>query len=529
MKELYKIQAALIEAVRAYDGQSNIKTLSEVAGLTFSHIFNRTKKSGHSSISQFDPNEDAAVSSRHFLQNNGQEYNSENLVNFIKRNIQDLPSLIIFLIAVEKEVVIAINQQLDQLNKGLSLYEQSGKGHVFHKFLNLEKLLVTFHAIISEHEKEILSSIDELEELSTIKNLQETLTYLLPSDSMSTKKTRNNYKELLEDRKRHMLLYLLKTWYYTSSSSQTHSQNLLVKLEKALNGSDGQGHGADKSKLRIYLKISAASESGASAQPFVMKDGARHLAESIDVANLPEEKREHHKKAEEDLNQVLRESGATMLKEGTYSRFKAIKKPEPNANGGTTSDQFGEGSELIFQIITPEMIMQLAESPWDMICTLASDNKAYVRDMSNHGIIFLKEDRLHYLPAQLTLLHELIHILHNAKGTNRKAISLGDEQLEIEWSTLEEFWTTLGGKISEYVLAKEMLLEPRIPYSVPVVFIAEIHAKDLSAPVTKTVQYRQISKREGKKAAITTEEEIVNMRKIEQESCTRIILLIVSN
>ncbi len=70
------------------------------------------------------------------------------------------------------------------------------------------------------------------------------------------------------------------------------------------------------------------------------------------------------------------------------------------------------------------------------------------------------------VPSAVTMGHELVHALHNSRGTNRGALQVSDDEMEkwksrgIEdkkrWTDAEEYQTIFKGKISEQTLRAQM-------------------------------------------------------------------------
>ncbi|ATB37045.1 hypothetical protein CYFUS_002466 [Cystobacter fuscus] len=65
------------------------------------------------------------------------------------------------------------------------------------------------------------------------------------------------------------------------------------------------------------------------------------------------------------------------------------------------------------------------------------------------SISFTRDKVPFFTPPRIELLHELIHVLHNARGSNREAIRVLSNVEEDAWHNAEEYWTIAGGNISE--------------------------------------------------------------------------------
>ena len=53
-----------------------------------------------------------------------------------------------------------------------------------------------------------------------------------------------------------------------------------------------------------------------------------------------------------------------------------------------------------------------------------------------------------YTPVRIELMHELIHVLHNARGANREAVYMPKDVKGV-WTSAEEYWAIAGGKMNE--------------------------------------------------------------------------------
>jgi len=65
------------------------------------------------------------------------------------------------------------------------------------------------------------------------------------------------------------------------------------------------------------------------------------------------------------------------------------------------------------------------------------------------SISFTRDRAPFYTPARIELLHELIHVLHNARGSNREKVMTLTEDEQRAFKDAEEYWTVAGGTISE--------------------------------------------------------------------------------
>jgi hypothetical protein len=69
-----------------------------------------------------------------------------------------------------------------------------------------------------------------------------------------------------------------------------------------------------------------------------------------------------------------------------------------------------------------------------------------------------------YTPVRIELMHELIHVLHNARGANREAVYMPKDVKGV-WSSPEEFWAITGGKMNEDLFNAEAGLPNRHGHS----------------------------------------------------------------
>jgi hypothetical protein len=80
------------------------------------------------------------------------------------------------------------------------------------------------------------------------------------------------------------------------------------------------------------------------------------------------------------------------------------------------------------------------------------------------GASFGRGRQVFYTPVRIELMHELIHVLHNARGANREIVSLPAEDKNV-WTNAEEFWAIAGGKINENLFNAEVGLPQRHGHS----------------------------------------------------------------
>jgi hypothetical protein len=77
-----------------------------------------------------------------------------------------------------------------------------------------------------------------------------------------------------------------------------------------------------------------------------------------------------------------------------------------------------------------------------------SDERALTKILSG-SLSFDKNCRPFFTPARIELTHEIIHVLHNARGMNRAETRRLLESEQKIWSNPEEWWTIAAGEINE--------------------------------------------------------------------------------
>jgi len=98
-----------------------------------------------------------------------------------------------------------------------------------------------------------------------------------------------------------------------------------------------------------------------------------------------------------------------------------------------------------------------------------------LNNLSYGAILLNPHGQLSYFPAQAVVLHELLHVLHNSRGVNRRHLTNGDGEMvlraiapQYHSSTVggfEEFYSLLLAKVSEYNGIERMGMTCRIVYS----------------------------------------------------------------
>lgn len=105
--------------------------------------------------------------------------------------------------------------------------------------------------------------------------------------------------------------------------------------------------------------------------------------------------------------------------------------------------------------------------------------------------VFDRNGTLTYIPFQLEIEHELIHALHNSRGTNRANIRM-DHDMRRLWSTAEEYWSICCGKTNEWRLADDMGVARRGTHSaLPAAWVIDpLHAAEAKITLNKLNIYK---------------------------------------
>ncbi|MEU5265313.1 hypothetical protein [Amycolatopsis sp. NPDC021455] len=70
----------------------------------------------------------------------------------------------------------------------------------------------------------------------------------------------------------------------------------------------------------------------------------------------------------------------------------------------------------------------------------------------------------YYSPSRVELMHELLHVHHNAVGENREKLAM-NERMRAAWKDAEEFWTIAAGDLTESDFAVDIGLPRRRAHS----------------------------------------------------------------
>jgi hypothetical protein len=79
--------------------------------------------------------------------------------------------------------------------------------------------------------------------------------------------------------------------------------------------------------------------------------------------------------------------------------------------------------------------------------------------MMDGGFVFDRHG-FSFIPVQVQIVHELMHVMHNAQGLNLRNIPLKQDEDEL-WSSSEEYQTIKGGHINEAQFVEAYGARPR--------------------------------------------------------------------
>ncbi|WP_285743940.1 hypothetical protein [Lentzea sp. NBRC 105346] len=104
--------------------------------------------------------------------------------------------------------------------------------------------------------------------------------------------------------------------------------------------------------------------------------------------------------------------------------------------------------------------------------TLEDPTKAFknttVRDalwsILRGSVSFNQKGDPYFSPSRVELMHELIHVDHNARGENRADLPLNKQARDV-WKDAEEFWTIEAGDLTESDFARDLVLPRRRSHS----------------------------------------------------------------
>ncbi|RSM42515.1 hypothetical protein DMA12_21625 [Amycolatopsis balhimycina DSM 5908] len=119
----------------------------------------------------------------------------------------------------------------------------------------------------------------------------------------------------------------------------------------------------------------------------------------------------------------------------------------------------GHGGESVLSapVHAPEL-----EEQWKIFETLSARDALIV--IMRGSISFDAEGRPYYSPSRVELMHELLHIHHNALGENRANLPM-NQKMRAVWKDAEEFWTIAAGDLTESDFAVDLGLPRRRSHS----------------------------------------------------------------
>jgi hypothetical protein len=102
------------------------------------------------------------------------------------------------------------------------------------------------------------------------------------------------------------------------------------------------------------------------------------------------------------------------------------------------------------------------DDPTTMFSTLAV--REAMTGVLRGSISFDTKGVPYYSPSRVELMHELLHVHHNALGENRADLPM-NQQLRAVWKDAEEFWTIEAGDLTESDFAEDLGLPRRRSHS----------------------------------------------------------------
>lgn len=146
------------------------------------------------------------------------------------------------------------------------------------------------------------------------------------------------------------------------------------------------------------------------------------------------------------------------------------KSPLPSASRIPASTEHALGGSSTFLIdvqvsmhemdliLRPEVFNQLV----DRVCE--PTGRVLLSPITEGGMHLDRDHNLQYVPNQVILLHEWIHVSHNQQGRNLKSQPLLDKKEEDLWGNMEEYATLCEGVYNENNLLAFYGANPRLAY-----------------------------------------------------------------
>lgn len=132
---------------------------------------------------------------------------------------------------------------------------------------------------------------------------------------------------------------------------------------------------------------------------------------------------------------------------------------ENRASKGVNPSKGASSALILPLVVSPKQMQKVAAGDINSIFRFNDFVQNQMRLLMQGGLAFDSEG-VNYSPFQIQLLHELIHVLHNAQGNNSRAIPLSPEEKK-NWTSYEEYMTIEGGAISEADFVVDYGARPR--------------------------------------------------------------------
>jgi len=345
-------------------------------------------------------------------------------------NATSFMQLIDELVTLERHVIGIINERLalisQALDPGLSFIEQRG---AFQLIMELDRCLAGCHSIIASNLEDGLARTD-MRSNENLSLIQQVTSHIIATDR----------DELLL--KQAILLALVKGLFYHPIIEGGDRITPFMKLLHRL--ADNMVNREFKINLRIMTEINKVSWQ----------------------VGLGQKKTENHKPP-------LDKTTAKDFEYWETARAEAEKK---GALFPTT--------QKLLKMHFSQPLEQYNNCYIDLIIPRSEINsdavnvKVLKHALFSSALLVNRGGVFKFFPQQLIVLHELAHLCNLAEGKYLYASeNHADMPMEwvMEWENFEEFWVTIGSpSTSEFRQATVMGIEPRIPYKLPVFFLAAL-------------------------------------------------------
>lgn len=157
---------------------------------------------------------------------------------------------------------------------------------------------------------------------------------------------------------------------------------------------------------------------------------------------------------------------------GAHTHCKAVRKSESDdltERFSKVEPDDGDPSQMAAPVwLTGKSAGTLGGTTFKFINVAAALDQIFIGSLS-----FTRDQAPFYTPPRIEILHELVHVLHNARGENReRAAGMTDRERAI-WTNPEEYWTIAGDAVAESALNAQIGAPDRYGHSgLPLPFLA---------------------------------------------------------